>query len=81
MFVIPEGAMLLKHRNTGHIVAVDDLQDLINVFHPRVLARDQVGEEEQDAEPIMKCDLTFLSGEPLPRCWSDPHYRDEERLH
>jgi hypothetical protein len=54
---------------------------LVNVFHPEVLARDQVGEEEQEAEPVMKCDLAFLSGEPLPRCWTDPHYRDDELRH
>jgi len=39
--------MLMKHRCTGHLVSVDDIHQLVNVFHPEVLARDQVGEEEQ----------------------------------
>jgi len=26
----------------------------------------------------MKSSLIFLSGEELPRCWTDPHYRDDE---
>jgi len=73
--------MLLKHRKTGHLVAVEDVHHLTNVFHQDVLARDQVGEEEQDAEAMRKCDLTFLSGEALPRCWTDPHYRDNEIAH
>ena len=43
-----------------------------------VIGRSQHGEEEQDPEPFAKDALMFLSGEPLPRCWTDPHYRDEE---
>lgn len=70
--------MLLKHRRTGHLVAVDDIQHLINVYHRNVQARDQVGEEEQDEETVAKAELLFPSGEPLPRCWTDPHYRDHE---
>lgn len=68
--------MLLRQRSTGHILAVQDLEHLVSIFHQEVLARDQVGEEEQDPESIPKSDLAFLSGEPLPRCWTDPHYRE-----
>jgi hypothetical protein len=32
----------------------------------------------QDPEKFKKTDLCFLSGEALPRCWVDAHYRDEE---
>ncbi|MFV8816810.1 acetyltransferase [Haliea sp. E17] len=67
--------MLLRQRSTGHILAVVDLEDLFNVFRDEVLARDQVGEEEQEPEPVTKNDLKFLSGEPLPLCWTDPDYR------
>lgn len=68
--------MLLKQCSTGHMVAVSDLQHLFSVYHRDVLARDQVGEEEQDPEKIAKTDLVFLSGEALPRCWTDPDYRE-----
>ncbi|TXS95917.1 acetyltransferase [Parahaliea maris] len=70
--------MLLRHRSTGHIVSVSvsDLQRLCHALHQDVMARDQVGEEEQDPEAIAKGDLVFLSGEALPRCWTDPNYRE-----
>lgn len=68
--------MLLRQRSTGHMLAVHDVDELCNSLHARVLARDQVGEEEQDPEPVSKTDLVFLSGEPLPRCWTDPRYRE-----
>ncbi|MBN7798707.1 acetyltransferase [Parahaliea mediterranea] len=68
--------MFLRQRSSGHIVAVVDPEQLFSIFHDKILARDQVGEEEQDPEPIAKSDLVFLSGEPLPRCWTDPDYRE-----
>lgn len=68
--------MLLRQRSTGHILAVNDLDNLFSIFRDEVMARDQVGEEEQDPEPVAKSDLVFLSGEPLPRCWTDPDYRE-----
>lgn len=70
--------MLLKQRSNGHLLDVVDLHDLFNVFHEKVIARDQVGEEMQEPEVYRKADVIFLSGEELPRCWTDPHYRDEE---
>lgn len=36
------------------------------------------GEEKQEPESFSKSDLAFLSGESLPRCWVNPHYRDQE---
>ncbi len=70
--------MLLKQRSNGHLLEVVDLHDLFNVFQEKVIARDQVGEEMQEPEVYRKTDVIFLSGEELPRCWTDPHYRDEE---
>lgn len=70
--------MLLKERASGHLVEVVDLKDLFNLNHPEIVGRYQGGEEEQDPEPFKKSDLIFLSGEELPRCWTDPHYRDNE---
>ncbi len=73
--------MLLKQRSNGHLLEVVNVHDLFNVLHEEIVARDQVGEEMQDAETFKKADLIFLSGEELPRCWTDPHYRDEELKH
>jgi len=35
------------------------------------------GEEIQDPERIKKAELVFPSGEELPKCWIDIHYRDK----
>ena len=59
--------MLLRKRSNGHMLEVVNVQDLFNVLHEDVDARDQVGEECQDSESFRKADLVFLSGEELPR--------------
>ena len=73
--------MLLKERSNGHMVEVLNLIDLMNLNREEVLGRYQEGEEQQDPESFKKTDLVFLSGEDLPRCWTDPHYRDNELTH
>ncbi len=70
--------MFLKQKSSGHLVEILDLTDLFNPTHAEVLGRYHYGEEAQDAENFPKNDLVFLSGEKLPACWTDPHYRDEE---
>jgi hypothetical protein len=70
--------MFLNERTTGHMVEVLNLGDLVDLFKDEVMGRYQYGEEVQDPEKFSKSDLVFLSGEPLPRCWTDPHYRDNE---
>lgn len=70
--------MLLKQKSTGHMIEILDLAELANLHRDEVLGRSQEGEEQQDAAMYRKSDLAFLSGEELPRCWTDPHYRDEE---
>lgn len=70
--------MLLRQKSTGHMVEVLDMVELANLHREQVMGRSQDGEEQQDAETYKKSDLAFLSGEELPRCWTDPHYRDEE---
>ena len=70
--------MLLKERYSGHMVEVLSLIDLINLNCDEVIGRYQEGEEAQDPKKFKKTDLIFLSGEELPRCWTDPHYRDDE---
>lgn len=72
--------MLLKERTSGHMVEALNLVDLINPNCDEVQGRSQEGEEVQDAVMYRKSNLIFLSGEELPRCWTDPHYRDDELM-
>ena len=70
--------MFLKQRSTGHLVEVLSLTDLLNPNHARIVGRYNCGEELQDPEQFPKDDLIFPSGEVLPQCWVDVHYRDDE---
>ncbi|MGD8784163.1 MAG: acetyltransferase [Thioalkalispiraceae bacterium] len=67
--------MLLKKRASDHMVEVQNLIDLMDLNRDEVIGRYQEGEEQQDPETFKKADLVFLSGEELPRCWTDPDYR------
>ncbi len=70
--------MLLKEKSSNHMVEIANLINLIDVNCDDVIGRYQEGEEAQDPETYSKSSLVFLSGEELPRCWTDPHYRDNE---
>lgn len=70
--------MLLRDKTTGQIVDVQQIADLVDLFKEEVTGRYHYGEEVQEPEVFKKSDLAFLSGEQLPRCWTDSHYRDEE---
>ena len=72
--------MLLKERSSGHMVEVLSLVDLMNLNRDEVVGRYQEGEEQQDPAKFAKSNLIFLSGEELPRCWTDPHYRDSDLM-
>ena len=69
--------MFLKHSSTGKLVEVLSIRDLFNPMHPNLVGRYHAGEELQDPEAFAKAELVFCSNEPLPRCWTDVHYRDE----
>ena len=60
----------------GSLVEVLDLKGLIDPFVRAVQARIHGGEELQDPHHFEKAELSFPSGEALPRCWVDSHYRD-----
>lgn len=70
--------MFLKEKSTGHMIEVLALGDLFDPYNETLVGRYHYGEEVQDAEKFGKNGLVFLSGENLPRCWVDPHYRDAE---
>jgi hypothetical protein len=68
--------MFLKHSTKDDLVEILSLNDLFDPFSKTVVGRYQHGEEMQDPEKFAKSELQFPSGEPLPRCWLDAHYRD-----
>jgi hypothetical protein len=70
--------MFLKNKINDDLVEVLTLKDLFDPFCDNLIGRYQHGEEMQDPEKFSKSDLVFLSGESLPRCWMDAHYRDNE---
>ncbi len=69
--------MFLKDKTNGELVEVLTLKNLFDPFLDEVVGRYQQGEEVQDPEKLKKAELLFPSGEPLPQCWIDPHYRDD----
>ncbi len=68
--------MYLKDKQTGDLVEVLTLDDLFDPFKATVSGRFHAGEELQEPREFAKADLIFPSGEGLPRCWTDPHYKD-----
>ena len=70
--------MFMKDRKSGHLVEVLDIEQLHDPFALRVTGRLHYGEEMQEPEQFEKTGLEFQSGEALPQCWVDPHYRDHE---
>lgn len=70
--------MFLKEKSSGHLVEVLSLKDLFDPYNETLVGRYHYGEEVQDPEKFAKKRLEFQSGEALPSCWIDPHYRDEE---
>lgn len=70
--------MFLKESKSGHLVQVVDLTELVNPLRGEVSGRYHYGEEAQETELFAKAELIFPSGERLPRCWVDSHYRDDE---
>lgn len=67
--------MFLQERSTGHLVEVLALKDLTDPFNATLVGRYNIGEELPDPTKFTKDELVFPSGEPLPKCWLDPHYR------
>lgn len=68
--------MFLQHKPTGVLIELTDLSDLYDPCRTELAGRSHAGEELQDLAIYPKSDLIFPSGEALPACWIDPHYRD-----
>ena len=67
--------MFLKVKANADLIEVLSMWDLFDPFMVDLVGRYQRGEEVQDPEKFAKSDLVFPSGEALPQCWVDPHYR------
>ena len=68
--------MFLQNKSSDTLIEITDLETLFNPLRNEIEGRIQEGEEEQDVETFPKQELTFASGENLPRCWIDPNYRN-----
>lgn len=69
--------MFLKEKESAHLVEILDLDTLIDPTKNELIGRYNRGEEMPDADHFNKGQLVFPSGEALPRCWLDVHYRDQ----
>ena len=69
--------MFVKDKTNGELVEILTLREFFDPFQGEVSGRYQQGEEVQDPDKLKKADLLFPSGEVLPKCWIDPHYRDD----
>ncbi len=68
--------MFLKDKVSGDLVEVLNTNTLVDPCRAEVQGRFHAGEEMQEPREFAKAELLFPSGESLPRCWIDPHYRD-----
>ncbi len=67
--------MFVKNIKNGDLVEVVQLAELMDPNATSVTVRYQSGEEAGDPISADKAGLVFPSGEPLPKCWLDAHYR------
>jgi hypothetical protein len=65
----------IRHADDSSLVEVLNLQQLFDPFAKTVKGRLHAGEELQDPGELNKTELSFPSGEALPGCWMDPHYK------
>lgn len=70
--------MFLKLRASGQLVEILTLNDLFNAKHSEVVGRRHCATAVDELEKLKKRDLVFVSGESLPRCWTDPSFRAPE---
>jgi hypothetical protein len=67
--------MFLTQSITGDLVEVLDTASLANPYEHEIKVQFQHGEDLNDPELIDKHQLCFPSGEALPECWLNAHYR------
>jgi len=67
--------MFLKNVSNGDLAEVLNSSELIDPNASAVTVRFHAGEEAGEPTAEAKSGLVFPSGEALPKCWLDPHYR------
>lgn len=67
--------MFLSEKKSGDLVEIIDTHELSNPFKTKLLVQFQRGEDLAEPEIMEKSELCFPSGEALPTCWLDGHYR------
>jgi hypothetical protein len=70
--------MFLREKKTNHLVEVLELGELFDPMQKEVTGRYNWGEDLPEPQAFAKSSLLFASGEELPKCWTDVHYRDDE---
>ena len=70
-----EAEMYLRDKGNGDLVEVLDMSAMVDPCRDTLEGRYHAGEELQDPATFRKSDLTFPSGEELPRCWIDADYK------
>lgn len=68
--------MLLMEKETGHLIEVLDPAEVFDPFKDSFGGRLDFGEDVAESDVFKKVSVSFPSGENLPKCWKDPHYRD-----
>ncbi len=68
--------MFLRDLTTNGLIEVLDLKSVFDPFITIVHGRTQIGEDTMDEVDCEKSSLVFPSGELLPKCWCDSHYRE-----
>ncbi|TLS68989.1 acetyltransferase [Mariprofundus erugo] len=67
--------MYLRNAKSSDLAHVMELSELTDPNSATVRVRFHAGEEAGEPVSIQKSELSFASGEALPKCWLDPHYR------
>ncbi len=67
--------MLLMEKNSGHLIEVVDPIEVFDPFKDSFTGRLNFGEDVAEPDNFAKVGVCFPSGESLPKCWQDPHYR------
>ncbi|MCF7821146.1 MAG: acetyltransferase [Mariprofundaceae bacterium] len=67
--------MFLRDKSSSDLVEVLDMTALMDPNQESVSVSRHAGEEKGDPVDARKSELVFPSGETLPVCWVDAHYR------
>ncbi|OIP99272.1 MAG: acetyltransferase [Zetaproteobacteria bacterium CG2_30_46_52] len=67
--------MYLRNKSNEDLAEVEQLDVLMDPHATSLMVHYFAGEEMGEPVSVDKVDMVFPSGEALPRCWLDPHYR------